>query len=76
MTEHTRIPLPGERSLLERAAPRFEFAAPPVPRLPAAPIAPPPRVAAATPLVAAPIAPPAPQPFSGKRHPIDRARLG
>ena len=75
MTEHTRIPLPQERSLLERAAPRFEFAAPPVPRLPAAPIAPPPRVAAATPLVAAPIAPPAPLPFSGERHPIDRERL-
>ena len=64
MGEHTRIPLADDRrSLLERAAPHFAYAAQPVPSLPgaeqAAPVA-----AAAT-----------PRPFSGARHPIDRERL-
>ena len=74
MTQHTRIAVSEERSLLERAAPRFGFAAPPVPKLPeaapgvqlrpavVAPFAP-------TPLVAAKL------PFSGERHPIDREHL-
>ena len=41
MTQHTRIAVPEERSLLERAAPRFAFSAPPVPQLPAALLVPP-----------------------------------
>ena len=73
MTQHTRIPLPDERSLLERAATGFAFAAPPMPRLPEAPfVAPAPRPAA-NPAAAAPVAPP--QPFAGERHPIDREGL-
>ena len=80
MTEHTRIPLPEDRSLLERAAPRFEFAAPPVPRLPAAPFAAPAPVAVApreAALQASRVVQPhgVPLPFSGERHPIDRERL-
>ena len=84
MTEHTRIPLPDERSLLERAAPRFAFTAPPVPRLPAAPFVASAPVAVASRKTAAPVAPPAPRvappvaaplPFRGERHPIDREQL-
>ncbi|MDP3677021.1 MAG: AAA family ATPase [Novosphingobium sp.] len=78
MTEHTRIAVPEERSLLERAAPRFEFAAPPVPRLPEATVAQP-RATVVAPMVAALTASEAPRmaplSFSGERHPIDRARL-
>lgn len=78
MTEHTRIPVPAERSLLERAAPGFALAAPPVPRLPEAAVVrpgaiPPPREGAAP---ATSTAPPAiARPFSGERHPLDRQRL-
>ena len=81
MTEHTRIAVPEEPSLLERAAPRFGFSAPPVPKLPeatfvsppvAAPIVPP--IAQLRPAVVAPFAPTplvAPQPsFAGDRHPM------
>ena len=84
MTQHTRIPLPDERSLLERAAPRFAFTAPPVPRLPAAPFVASAPVAVASRKTAAPVAPPAPRvappvaaplPFRGERHPIDREQL-
>ena len=81
MTEHTRIAVPEERSLLERAAPRFAFAAPPVPKLPEAVLVP----AVAAPLVqprqavVAPFSPTpifdAPLPFSGQRYPIDREHL-
>ena len=85
MMEHTRIQVPEERSLLERAAPRFAFAAPPVPKLPEAA-----RVSASVPVVAAPLAQTrqavvapfaptpifdAPSPFSGQRHAIDREHL-
>ena len=41
MTQHTRIIVPEERSLLERAAPRFGFSAPSIPRLPEALFVPP-----------------------------------
>ena len=81
MMEHTRIPVPEERSLLERAAPRFAFAAPPVPKLPEAVFVP----AVAAPLVVprqAVVAPFSPtsifdtlRPFSGQRHAIDREHL-
>lgn len=81
MMEHTRIPVPEERSLLERAAPRFAFAAPPVPKLPEAVFVP----AVAAPLVVprqAVVAPFSPTPifdtprsFSGQRHAIDREHL-
>ena len=81
MTEHTRIAVSEERSLLERAAPRFAFAAPPVPKLPEAVLVP----AVAAPLVqprqavVAPFSPTpifdAPLPFSGQRYPIDREHL-
>ena len=75
MTEHTRIPLPDERSLLERAAPGFAFSAPPVPQLPEAfsmPRTPEPvRQAVAV----TPISAPAPRAFAGERHPIDREGL-
>ena len=82
MTEHSRIAVPQERSLLERAAPRFGFAAPPVPKLPEAAFMPPPMaasvvqprpVAVASQAPARPVA--APLPFSGERHPIDREHL-
>ena len=64
MGEHTRIPLADDRrSLLERAAPHFAYAAHPVPALPGA-------EQAAPVMAAAP-----PRPFSGARHPIDRERL-
>ena len=49
MTEHTRIAVSEERSLLERAAPRFALAAPPVPKLPEAAFVPPVPVAVARP---------------------------
>jgi exopolysaccharide/PEP-CTERM locus tyrosine autokinase len=73
MTEHTRIAVPHERSLLERAAPGFAFAAPPVPKLPAQTVAAPVvepevrlRPAAPAPQRGAPVA------FARERHPIDR----
>lgn len=76
MTEHIRIPVPEERSLLERAAPRFELAAPPVPRLPEAAAAQPGTIAAGPADRAASTAQPAiARPFSGERHPVDRERL-
>lgn len=106
MTEHSKIPLPaGEvKSLIERAAGKFDlgsFAPPPVPadlalppvkpslrhRTPETVIAAPTPVAEHKPApgsaeeiapVAAPIPAPqmrAPAAFSGKRHPVDRARL-
>ena len=87
MTEHTRILVPDERSLLERAAPRFDLAAPPVPNLPEAVFVPPaPSVPAPvarneTPAPVAAVVPreapsPAPAlPFSGQRHAVDREHL-
>ena len=87
MTQHTRIAVPEERSLLERAAPRFGFATPPVPLLPEVAFVPPPMAAPAT---VAPVVQPRPTmfasvvparvaavplPFSGERHPIDREHL-
>ena len=89
MTRHTRIAVPEERSLLERAAPRFGFAAPPVPKLPEATLVAPPVAAPVTqprPALAvsplrtepAPFAPPLsfpPLAFAGERHPIDREQL-
>lgn len=82
MTEHTRIAVPQERSLLERAAPRFAFAAPPVPQLPEAAFVPPPMAAPVVQPRPGAVAPPAPArfvaaplPFSGERHPIDREHL-
>ena len=63
MGEHTRIVAPEGRSLLERAAPHFAYAANPEPSLPGA-------EQAAPVMAAAP-----PRPFSGARHPIDRERL-
>lgn len=86
MMEHTRIQVPEERSLLERAAPGLTFAAPPVPKLPEAiePVAVPAPVRPAPmaeqrPAVAAPVAPKpliaAPHAFSGERHAIDRDLL-
>ena len=91
MTKHTRIIVPEDRSLLERAAPRFGMGAPPVPRLPEARFVQP-ATAFATPVPLAvradnaraardPGAVPAPRRivpalrFSGERHPIDREHL-
>lgn len=82
MMEHTRIQVPEERSLLERAAPRFAFAAPPVPKLPEAVFASPVPVAVARretrapePLVAQARRVAPALPFSGQRHAIDREHL-
>ena len=91
MTQHTRIIVPDDRSLLERAAPRCGFTAPPRPRLPEAlfvqpvrAIVPPAPVAvgvddpARTPdpaAVAGLKRIPPAPPFTGERHPIDRERL-
>jgi len=69
MTEHTRITVPGEPSLLERAAVNLRFAAPPLPALAAAP------APAPFPLAEAPVREAPPRPFTGERHPIDRALL-
>ena len=82
MMEHTRIQVPEERSLLERAAPRFAFAAPPVPKLPEAVFASPVPVAVARrearapePLVAQARRVAPALPFSGQRYAIDREHL-
>ena len=91
MTQHTRIIVPDARSLLERAAPRCGFTAPPMPRLPEAlfvqpvrAIVPPAPVAvgvddpARTPdpaAVAGLKRIPPAPPFTGERHPIDREHL-
>ena len=64
MTEHTRILVPEERSLLERAAPRFAFAAPPVPTLPEAIRPAPIRPVSVVPVSAAPVRAAAPAPFA------------
>jgi len=69
MTEHTRIAVPDERSLLERASPRFSFSVPPVPELPGA------APAVVQPWLEAPAPTFAPGPFAGERHPVDRERL-
>ena len=75
MTEHRRIAVPSELSLLERAAPGCGLAIPPVPSLPPAPRSED-RFAAA---IETPGAPPRaaspPTPFAGERHPLDRDRL-
>ena len=82
MMEHTRIQVPEKRSLLERAAPRFAFAAPPVPKLPEAVFASPVPVAVARrearapePLVAQARRVAPALPFSGQRYAIDREHL-
>ena len=90
MTQHTRIIVPEERSLIERAAPRFAQGAPPVPQFSetmivpglAKPVpAPVPVIAHEAPaatipgaVATAPRNSPA-RPFSGERHAVDREHL-
>ena len=74
MTEHSRIAVPDEGSLLERAMARAALAARPVPSLPPArlpDIDQPVSIAADDTRVA--VEPP--RPFAGERHPLDRDRL-
>lgn len=70
MTEHVRIPVPAEPSLLERAGFGLGFAAPPPPRVARAEA---PRPAEEPETPAMPRMPLAP--FAGEHHPLDRARL-
>ena len=75
MTEHSRIAVPHEPSLLERAAPHLGLAARPVPSLPPAPRSEDrfePRRGASDAPACEPL-PPAP--FAGERHSLDRDRL-
>lgn len=86
MTEQTKIPVPSAeaKSLIERAANKFDlgsFAPPPVPsNLAPPPVKPNRRHRAPEPVVQTPApAPPSevrtPAALPGKRHPVDRARL-